>query len=74
MDPFKVTGNSLGAHDWDGRSAQWYTGSDPGGHWEDISCGAHFKSDVDAYLATAGSKHRSIQARAALWHASASCC
>ena len=61
MDPFRVSGNSLGAHDWDGRPARWFTGADSTGRWEDISCGARFKADMNAYLGTAGTKYRSIQ-------------
>ena len=63
VDPFNIRGNSLGAHDWDGRSSQWYTGSADSGHWEDINCGAHFKSDMNSYLSTAGTKYKSVQVR-----------
>lgn len=61
MDPFVISGNSLGAKDWDGRSNQWYTGSGDSGHWEDINCGAHFKYDLNNYLNTAGTKYRNVQ-------------
>ena len=61
MDPFVISGNSLGARDWDGRSSQWYTGSADSGHWEDINCGAHFKYDMNSYLSTAGTKYKSVQ-------------
>ena len=60
-DPFVISGNSLGAKDWDGRSNQWYTGSGDSGHWEDINCGAHFKCDLNNYLSTAGTKYRNVQ-------------
>lgn len=63
VDPFTVSGNSLGARDWDGRSSQWYTGSADSGHWEDINCGAHFKSDLNNYLSTAGTKYKNVQVR-----------
>ncbi len=61
MDPFVISGNSLGARDWDGRSSQWYTGSADSGHWEDINCGAHFRYDMNSYLSTAGTKYKSVQ-------------
>lgn len=61
VDPFKIGGNSLGAKDWNGCSNEWYTGSGDSGHWEDINCGAHFKYDLNNYLATAGTKFRSVQ-------------
>lgn len=63
MDPFTISGNSLGAKDWDGRSNQWWTGSGDSGHWEDVNCGAHFKYDMNAYLGTAGTKYRNVQVR-----------
>ncbi len=61
MEDFKVSGNSLGAYDWDGRSGQWWTGGTDGGHWEDINCGAHFKYDLNYYLQSAGTHWRSVQ-------------
>ena len=63
VDPFTISGNSLGARDWDGRSSQWYTGSADSGHWEDINCGAHFKYDMNNYLSTAGTKYKSVQVK-----------
>ncbi|CAK0787609.1 hypothetical protein CVIRNUC_010831 [Coccomyxa viridis] len=72
VDPFVISGNSLGAKDWDGRSNQWYTGSGDSGHWEDINCGAHFKYDLNNYLNTAGTKYRNVQdiANQGLYHPS----
>jgi hypothetical protein len=61
VEDFRIAGNSLGGYDWDGRSGQWWTGSTDAGHWEDINCGAHFKSDLDWYLSSAGTRYRSIQ-------------
>ena len=61
VDPFTIRGNSLGAKDWNGCSNEWYTGSGDSGHWEDINCGAHFRYDLNNYLATAGTKIRSVQ-------------
>ena len=61
VDPFKISGNSLGAHDWNGCSNEWYTGSGDSGHWEDINCGAHFKYNLNNYLATAATKFKSVQ-------------
>ena len=63
VDPFTVSGNSLGAKDWDGRSSQWYTGFADSGHWEDINCGAHFKYDVNNYLSSAGTKYKNVVVR-----------
>ncbi|KAK9904758.1 hypothetical protein WJX75_001986 [Coccomyxa subellipsoidea] len=70
VEDFRIAGNSLGGYDWDGRSGQWWTGSTDAGHWEDINCGAHFKSDLDWYLSSAGTRYRSIQdiADAGLYH------
>jgi hypothetical protein len=62
VDNFRITGNSLGGQDWDGRSGEWYTGTADGGMWEDISCGARFKSDLNWYLQTAGTHYKSVQA------------
>ncbi|CAL8464697.1 g4232 [Coccomyxa elongata] len=70
VEDFKISGNSLGGYDWDGRSGQWWTGSTDSGHWEDINCGAHFKYDLDYYLQSAGTHWRSVEgiADAGLYH------
>lgn len=63
VEDFRISGNSLGGYDWDGRSGQWWTGSQSAGHWEDINCGAHFKFDLNQYLTTAATRFRAIQVR-----------
>ncbi|KAK9832701.1 hypothetical protein WJX81_001352 [Elliptochloris bilobata] len=61
-EDFRIRGNSLGERDWDGRTNAWYTGFGAGGKWEDLNCVAHFRFDVDAYLANSGSRYKTVEA------------
>ena len=46
------------------RARRRYTGFGLAGKWEDLNCVAHFRFDVDAYLARAGSRYKTVEARA----------
>lgn len=39
-----------------------YTGFGAGGKWEDLNCVAHFRFDVNGYLAGAGSRYKTVEA------------
>ena len=41
-----------------------YTGFGAAGKWEDLNCVAHFRFDVDAYLAGSGSRYNTVEVRA----------
>ncbi len=38
-----------------------YTGFGAAGKWEDLNCVAHFRFDVDAYLANSGSRYKTVE-------------
>ena len=38
-----------------------YTGFGAGGKWEDLNCVAHFRYDVNGYLASAGSRYKTVE-------------
>lgn len=60
VDNFTIVGNALGSRDWDG-STTWFTGFGQNSKEEQLECGARFKYDVNGYLASAGSKFKSVQ-------------
>ena len=62
MDNFTIDGNSLGAMYWSGDTT-WYTGYGSRGKYEQLDCGARFKTDVNAYLSSANSTYKNIQVR-----------
>ena len=39
-----------------------YTGFGAAGKWEDLNCVAHFRFDVNGYLAGAGSRYKTVDA------------
>ena len=65
VQKFTIQGNSLGSLDWQGGEV-WFTGYGDQAKGEQLDCGARFKPDINAYLASSGSRFKTIQVSASL--------
>lgn len=61
VNNFTIAGNSLSDRNWSG-GATWPTGFGAAAKEEQLDCGARFKVDLNAYLASAGSRYKTVQA------------